>query len=72
MEALDLELPTQETSKDASRLIQVLSPLVEREGNKTAEVHLSLGDERVLAEVPRQALSLFVERKRSHHRPHSC
>ncbi len=57
----EFELPTRETSKDASRLIQVLSPLVERRDNAAIEVHLSLGGERVPAEIPRQALTLFVE-----------
>ena len=61
MQGPDIELPTRETSKEANRLIQVLSPFVEQRDHETTAVLLSLGEERVLAEIPRQALILFVE-----------
>ena len=57
----EFELPTQETSEDANRLIQVLSQLVKRDDDETAEVHISLDDQRACAEIPQQVLALFLE-----------
>lgn len=57
----EFELPTQETSEDANRLIQVLSQLVKRGDDQPAEVHLSLDDQRACAEIPQQVLALFLE-----------
>ncbi len=61
MEGPEFELPTRETSEDANQLIQVLSQLVGRDDDQAAEIHLSLEDQRSSAEIPRQALTLFLE-----------
>ena len=61
MEGPELKLPTHQTSEDANRLIQVLSQLVGGDDDGTAEVHLSLDDQRSCAEIPRQVLTLFLE-----------
>ncbi len=61
LERPQFELPTHRTSEEANRLIQVLSQLVARDHDGTAEVHLSLDDRRSCAEIPRQVLTLLLE-----------
>jgi excisionase family DNA binding protein len=61
MEEQELELPTQETSEDANRLIEVLSHFVKRGNGETAEVYLSRDDQQACAEIPQQVLTLFLE-----------
>ena len=61
MEGPEFELPSHQTSEDANRLIQVLNQLVGRDDGGTAELHLSLDDQRSSAEIPRQVLTLFLE-----------